>query len=271
MLLIAALAGCTSETAPTPVDSSAVKPAGKALSPPPTPTLRTGVEQACGVAGPAGIEIADVTVHTTTRVRLVAAVLGSGTHGVVLLHQNDDGLCGWLPYAGYLAGQGFQVAVFDRRCSFQSGCISGEAAYDFVGDVRAVVDTLRGRGAQHIGLVGASFGGAVAIGACAEVPVAACAALSPALFDHKLGDGVTAKNAISRIRQPLLVAVAPDDADSPEDDVRALLERVQPDVATFVTLPVGGGHGWDAVADPSTGQPTAFSVRLLTFLRTELT
>jgi dienelactone hydrolase len=130
--------------------------------------------------------------------------------------------------------------------------------------VATAVATLRRSGARKVAVVGASAGGAVAIGSCVVVDIRGCVALSPALFDLKLGDRLTAKIAIARARAPLLVADAPDDSDSPITEVQTLLRRARPGV---VRLPAGAGHGWDTVNDPNDPhRRSAFSARLTTFL-----
>jgi dienelactone hydrolase len=174
-----------------------------------------------------------------------------------MLHQTDNGICGWFRYAGYLTSRGFHVLLFDRRCTGLSSCPSGDAAFRHVDDVQTSVDELRRRGATTIMVVGASLGGAVAIGACAAVKVSGCVALSPAVLDLKLGHGLTAGRAIGKVGVPLLVAVAPDDPDSPLADVRTLVARAQPTIVDFVRLPPGSGHGWDTVDDPA--DPTRHS------------
>lgn len=212
--------------------------------------------------------VEDLRIEATDGVTLNAAAVGSGEQGVVLLHQTNDGLCGWLPYAYRLAGQGFHVLAFDFRCTFLSDCVEGEQAYAVIDDVDAAVTELRKRGAREVALVGASYGGAVAIGACTEVEVSRCVALSAALFDNKLGGGVTANEAIGTLRRPLLFAVAPDDPDSPIEADRELVSRARKGAVTFVELPAGAGHGWDTVVapgDPST--PSAFATQLEEFLR----
>ena len=260
--LVAATGCAPSDPPPGP---SVTSPTGTAARP---PALRTAAERDCGTAVPADVEIVDTTIKTSDGVRLRAAILGAGSRGVVMLHQTNDGLCGWLPYASQLAGRGFRVAVFDRRCTFGSSCVAEPAAYDFIGDVEAVMTAVRGRGVGTTALVGASFGGAIAIGACAALVVKACIAVSPAQFDNYLGGGITANNAIGRVRTPLLVAVAPDDASSPVDSVNTLTRRARPGVVTSVALPTGGAHGWDTLVDPLDPDqpPTPFSTRLVAFL-----
>jgi dienelactone hydrolase len=188
-----------------------------------------------------------------------------------MLHQTNNGICGWFSYAGYLAQQGFHVLLFDRRCTFNSSCATGTKANRHAADVQTAVTELRRRGAHKVVVVGASLGGAVTIGACAVVKTDGCVALSPALFDVILGDNLTANNAIRRVGVPLLVADAPDDSDSPLADVQGLIHRARPGVVRLIRLPAGAGHGWDTVNDPA--DPTrrsAFSDQLLDFLRQRL-
>ncbi len=97
----------------------------------------------------------------------------------------------------------------------------------------------------------------------------ACAALSPALFDNKLGGGVTAAKAIRHLKTPLLIATSPSDPYSPLAADRELAASAPARVVKFVTLPDAAGHGWDTIADQSQpGQWTPFSDRLIRFLST---
>lgn len=257
------LAGCAANDTPRaagPVPSSGAESA--------VPAPSSSAERSCGVTEPAGVSVEDLQITTADGIVLRAAAVGAGPRGVVLSHQTNNGLCGWLPYATQLAARGFSVLAFDHRCTFESSCVEGEQQYNLIGDVETAVVTLQQRGAREVALVGASLGGAVAIGACAQVEVTRCAALSPAVFDRKLGGGVTANTAIGQVRRPLLVAVAPDDPDSSLDEGRALVRRARKGVVTFVPLPAGSGHGWETVRTPTDpSSPSAFAGRLEAFLR----
>jgi dienelactone hydrolase len=266
VLLVLLVAACGSGTGTQPPASPAL-PSAVSPSPTPSPTPRTQAEEDCSQTVPANVKISDLALEAADGVTLQAAVVGSGQRGVILLHQTDNGLCGWLPYAGYLATQGFHVGLFDFRCTFNSGCAEGEKAYNVTADVVAIAAALRQRGARSLAVVGASYGGAVAIGTCAAVQADACVALSPALYENKLGGGMTANKAIDQLRVPLLFAAAPDDSGSPADENQALLRRARPGIVTVIELPAGAGHGWDIVTDPNTpGQPTSFSGRVIDFI-----
>jgi dienelactone hydrolase len=264
--LVLLTAGACSAGPAQPVATPAAPSAASSSAAPPAPS--SSAEQTCGVTAPAGLPVEDLSIPAADGVTLTAAAVGTGSRGVVLMHQTNDGLCGWLPYAFRLAGEDFAVLAFDRRCTFASSCVEGEAQYNALADVRAAVDTLRERGVADVALVGASLGGAVAIGTCQRVEVSRCAALSPAVFDLKLGSGLTATKAIGALRKPLLYAVAPDDSSSSLDEGKQLTGRAADDVVTFVELPAGAGHGWDTVreaTDPA--QPSAFAGQLEDFLR----
>lgn len=256
VLGLAGLVGCSSgsggTTAPgdpsptTAATSPTDRPTtggGRSTHKPSTgPHLATKVERRCGTAVPRGVRLTGATVKSANGVKLQTATLGSGPHGVVLIPQTDAvALCGWLPYAGHLATRGYHVALLDLRCSGASGCVEGKAATNVIADVRATAAMLRRRGADTVDLVGASYGGAIAIGACAPVRAEACVALSPALLDSGLGGGVTAARAITTLRTPLLMAVAPYDPDSSLGGDRALARNAPGGVVDFVTLPTGAG------------------------------
>lgn len=263
------MAGCSSTPAASPPDRTIGSSAPSAAGPSSTPTLVRPVERRCGTDLPDTLPVVEKDVTATGGARLATVVLGTGRHGVVLLHQTDRiALCGWLPFAAHLAATGFRVDLFDFRCAGESTCPDGDAGTDVIADVRAQDAYLRREGATDTTLVGASRGGAVAIAACAAVPARRCAALSPALFDDDFGRGSTARHAIPALHKPLLVAAAPDDPDSPLADDQSLAATAPPGTVDFVALPAGAGHGWDTLADPgSPGGWSPFAGRLVTFLR----
>ena len=241
------LSACSSGPAPASPPTAASPPVTSR-----SPSQQTAVEADCGTDVPAGVAIADVTLTSTDEVTLSGAVLGSGRRGVVMLHQTNDGVCGWLPYAGHLAQQGFHVLLFDRRCEGGSSGPDGENAFHHAADVKTAVTDLRRRGADKVAVVGASLGGAIALGACTVVNIDSCVALSPALFDIKLGAGLTPNKAITQLDVPTLVAVAPDDGSSAIHDVKAFVRRAPDDVITSSSSPPAP----DTAGTPSTTPPT---------------
>jgi hypothetical protein len=63
-----------------------------------------------------------VVVPSTDGVHLAGAEAGSGTRGLVLLHQADADLCGWGPYVADFVKAGFHVLAIDMRCNGLSDC-----------------------------------------------------------------------------------------------------------------------------------------------------
>jgi pimeloyl-ACP methyl ester carboxylesterase len=105
-----------------------------------------------------------VTLRTRDGVDLSAVPVGSGSAGVVLLHESDGTLCNWWPYARTLAGRGLRVVAVDLRGHGDSKSPQSSTAYPaYPQDVLAALDWLRVRGVRRFALVGASLGGAIAL------------------------------------------------------------------------------------------------------------
>jgi pimeloyl-ACP methyl ester carboxylesterase len=111
-------------------------------------------------------------------ITLAARVFGSGSTGVILIHERPADQTSWFPLAAQLANTGtFTVLTFDFR---GFGGSPGEKEFDrFDTDIYAAYaymhDTL---GITRIFLVGASTGGTAALMVAARVPVAGVVSLS---------------------------------------------------------------------------------------------
>ncbi len=93
-------------------------------------------------------------------------MVGSGSVGVVLANQSDNSVCEWLPFPAYLAAHGMRVLAFN----YGNGDGSAE--------VQAAARFLRGHGARHVVLIGASIGGAIVIDAGLHLHPAPAAVIS---------------------------------------------------------------------------------------------
>jgi pimeloyl-ACP methyl ester carboxylesterase len=181
------LAGCS--TADTP--AATPSPAGPAaaedcpqMAGSGTRQLRFGVGGATNLTGLAG---------------------GTGSTGIVLIHQSDGDLCQWQGGFEELIGKGYRALAFDVH-GFGSSTIS-EAGYD--DDVIAAAAALRADGAKSIVLFGASMGGTFALAAAPRIdpPVAAVISASgPAAYG-----GVGAEDPVATIKVPILFAAQADD------------------------------------------------------------
>ncbi|HET7518399.1 MAG TPA: hypothetical protein VFN05_12020 [Actinomycetes bacterium] len=69
--------------------------------------------------------------------------MGSGPAGVVLAHQYPSDLCGFWPFADYLAKRGLRAFAIDLRSFGRSACPEGEARGRVVDDLDAAVAELR--------------------------------------------------------------------------------------------------------------------------------
>jgi pimeloyl-ACP methyl ester carboxylesterase len=125
-------------------------------------------------------------------VRIAADIGGPGDGpAVVLLHGGGQTRQSWGGTAEALAASGYRVVTLDARGHGESGWASG-GVYDmegFVGDLRAVLDTLRGKPA----LVGASLGGLTAMVAIGEADRPIASALVLVDIAPKMNRGGTAK------------------------------------------------------------------------------
>jgi pimeloyl-ACP methyl ester carboxylesterase len=128
-----------------------------------------------------------------------AAVLGSGTTGVVLSNQSDQNLCGWLGFGGALAARGFRVLLYDYG-----------AAADPAGDVALAAAKLRSLGAETMLLVGASEGAKASLVAATTLqpPPAGVVSLSA----ERMLRGSDVLPAAAKLRVPVLFVTARDDS-----------------------------------------------------------
>jgi pimeloyl-ACP methyl ester carboxylesterase len=213
-----------------------------APSPPPPPSLA----KRCGDGR---VPARTLWFSASDGTRLDGAELGEGSRGVVLLHESPGDLCGWSPYAKTLARRGFHVLLVDLRAFGLShrgpygGPRGGRA------DVRGAVDELKRLGATRVVVVGASYGGVVALVSAPTLgsQIAAVASLSG---ETALGSGSWALNALAavrRIRVPLLIMGSREDRYFTEAEAGELVRAArstQVSVAEFD----GTFHGWDLLS-----------------------
>jgi esterase/lipase len=181
---------------------------------------------------------------------LDGAVVGSGPVGVVLLHEYPGPMCGWWPYATYLAHHGVQALLFDFRCLGLSTCPRGGEG-DPTGDVAAAISVLRRHGAQSIAIVGASLGGVVAVTAGAKLHPSAIVDLSGERDLDGLLPGVNLSSfaAAPGVHAPALFAVARQDRYVSVADMRAIYRRAGSTTKRVIVMPAAAGHGWDMLLD----------------------
>jgi alpha-beta hydrolase superfamily lysophospholipase len=230
---------------------------------------RERVEPPAKRCGPPARPAQLVTLRTADGVRLDGATVGAGARGVVLVHEAGGSvLCGWWPYAAHLAEDGFHVLLFDLRCYGLSEC-PGKGERNVAEDVAAAVDELRARGATSIELVGASYGGSVALVAAARLEeLSALADLSGDVLRASIGGRggpTTAWRAAPDVDIPTLLAVAKEDAYIGLSEERALYRRLGSPQKRMIVLPAGAGHGW-TMLEGASGRWSRFERTLTAFL-----
>ncbi len=221
---------------------------GAAKSPPaPTaPATAAALQQPAARCGAPDRPAKLVRLKTSDGLTLDGVSVGTGDLGVVLVHEYPADLCGWWPYANYLADRGMRALAFDSRCLGKSECgKTGKAGA--IADVRAAMAELRAEGAARVAIVGASYGGAIAVVAGAQLQPAAVVDLSGEQTLQGLVPGyadVDALAAAAQLRAPALFAVAHGDRYTPIPDMRRVYGAAASREKRLYVLPSSAGHGW---------------------------
>jgi pimeloyl-ACP methyl ester carboxylesterase len=195
--------------------------------------------------------------------KLDAAEAGSGSRGVLMLHESPSDLCGWEPYGAELVRQGFRVMLVDLRTFGLSQRGPGGGRRGAVADVRGGVEELKHRGAKQVALVGASYGGVTAL---ASAPVLGPEISGVASLSGELelkNAGLNALAAMPNIQVPVLVMGSREDPYLDETDARELLQAATASRAQLVEFD-GSDHGWNLLDPPH--KQRAYAV-LVGFLR----
>lgn len=148
-----------------------------------------------------------VRVTTADRVSLSAQSEGSGDHGVLVVHDNDQDHTSVAELTKAFGDAQMMVLSLDLRGHGKSSGNADPAAS--VKDVAAGVAYLRKRGAKQVSIVGVAMGGNLAFNAAAQdAEVTNVVMISPAL-NH---DGVKASTGLEGYgERPILMVVGSDD------------------------------------------------------------
>jgi pimeloyl-ACP methyl ester carboxylesterase len=234
IVLSVVLAGCTGD-ASRPFPSVTATTAAPAAAPPPPPAELCG-----GPTTPAQ----SFWLSVPGGAQLYAAVVGTGfTTTAVFVHEaGPRGLCGFWPYADWLAKtNGVRSLLFSQCGAGASQCPPGNAADQWLATTTAALAWARAHGAGQITLVGASAGGVVALQVAASIspPVAGVVNLSGA----RRWQGLDSLAAARRLQVPALFAVAPGDRVVSVGTMRRLYQVAPVRAKRLVVLAEGAGHG----------------------------
>jgi dienelactone hydrolase len=230
------------------------------------------LEQPASRCGTATTKATLVRFQAADGTSLNGVLVGSGPAGVVLAHQYPSDLCGFWPFADYLAKRGLRAFAIDLRCFGRSACPEGEARGRVVDDLDAAVAELRRRGVTRVGLVGASMGGAAVLiaGTRVQPPVAAVVSLSGEPDPTSLVGGIplNAGTAVKQLTVPTMFVVATHDNYVSVAETRAMYRAVKTGDKRLEVLSgdFDGGHGWQLLNDPASGQFGPVAAKVAAFL-----
>jgi pimeloyl-ACP methyl ester carboxylesterase len=183
-------------------------------------------------------------------VLLDGAAAGDGKTGVVLAHESPADLCGWAPYAGVLTRAGFRVLLFDHRGFGLSQAPDDPSKQSrFSRDLDGAVAELKREGADHVFLMGASFGGVTSMVAGSRLGSRIAGVISVS-GEARLGNRreLDALSAVRTLHVPFLILGSREDGFLPAANARALVERAASSHKRLVLFP-GSDHGWDLFSD----------------------
>jgi pimeloyl-ACP methyl ester carboxylesterase len=161
--------------------------------------------------GPWSALAGPVSLTTEDGTAIHAVESGSGSRGVLLLHDKDRTSADWRLFAEKLADKGFRVLALDLRGHGESASIT-QADPDWEAmphDVRAGIAHLRARGAREIAIVGAGLGANLAVQvASQDAQVASLVLLSPGL---NIKGFKPSKAVVAYGERPLLLVAGAED------------------------------------------------------------
>jgi pimeloyl-ACP methyl ester carboxylesterase len=237
---------------------------------PATTAVASAVSKRCGPPDAAGSLI---HFKSTDGTRLDGALAGSGRAGVVLVHEFPNNLCGFWPYAAYLAGKGMRVLDIDLRCFGDSTCPAG-AKGTVVDDVAGAVAELHRRGADSVALLGASAGATTVllVGAKLGTKVTSVVSLSgerdPTIALGAAGPPDAAP-LLKRLVSPTLMVVATHDRFTTVDETRAMYAAVAAHDKHLAILqgPYDTQHGWDLLTQSGAQGWSPLAAQVATFIQ----
>jgi pimeloyl-ACP methyl ester carboxylesterase len=193
--------------------------------PPPSVSSRCGVS----IAGARSLwfRAADGTV-------LDGVTAGQPRTTVVFAHGYPSSLCDWADLAAGLVRMGYGVFLFDFR---NLGLSDTAQAHAPGADLAAAVEQARRRGAEHVILVGGSYGATAVLSAAPDLDVSGVVALSPPPDLSNWIDELDAVSAVRRLHAPMLVLYAADDFRTPPDAEHALARAAASTDKRFVQFP----------------------------------
>lgn len=203
------------------------------------------VSHASGRAADLCLEPGETPVHLTATdgAKLYGVAVGSGSLGVVLVHQSSSSHCEFMSFARELADRGYRALAIDLR---GNGASRGGDPRWLDRDVAAAVAHLRAEGATSVKLVGASMGATAVLVAASKIVPSVDGVVS--LSAPSRYNGLDAVRAVRRSSVPVRFVVAKADR-SFASDAQALMRAAAAKDKAILRL-TGGAHGSSLVELP---------------------
>jgi uncharacterized protein len=173
-------------------------------------------------------------------VELNGTLYGAGATAVVLSNMGDNDPAPWDGFAPQLANRGYMVLTYKYRYPSNTSRFDSGMANHTLSDLRAAIAFVRGAGAQHLVLLGASLGGmATAKAAAIEKPAAMIVMAAPvdlAEYDYRV-----TPDELRSIAVPKLFIASEGDRTVPLAETKRMFELAG-DPKEFHWYP-GSAHG----------------------------
>ena len=208
-------------TQPTAAQSSSVKPT---------------ILNACSDAN---VQARALTFAREDGAVLEGALLGDGETAVVLLNQEENDVCGWLPF----------LRILPEEVSTLLFLYGAQGTGERTADVVAALEALRERGFEQFVLIGAEQGANLALKLGAQAPEGIRAVVSFSAEDKMLTTrGEAVAPHVERLTLPVLFVAAEDDPQGAAMSSATYFERAPTEDKMLIIMP-GSANGIDLLAE----------------------
>lgn len=186
------------------------------------------------------------------------AVVGTGPDTAVFVHESGtQGLCGFWPYADWLASaEGVRSVLFNQCTYGASQCAAIDEAEEWIAATEAAVAWARDHDARRVTIVGASAGGVVALHAATSITPRVDAVVN--LSGELSWSDLNSVAAAERLDIATLFAIAPGDPYVTIDEMQSVIKLPRPPPNSWSCCPteratagkcsptpaVPAGHRW---------------------------
>lgn len=196
---------------------------------------------------------------------LSALVLGSGSKGVVLSHEQGYYICSFLELGKRLAAKGYLVVIPEFRGHGASEAVPSGPASDkqIVMDEMTAVAEARRLGATELAYAGASCGGSASAVAASKDPSAAALVM---LSSPDICGEPTALSAMKKVTAPTMIVGSREEFDGNVMEGNERMRRASASKKMDFVVLEGGEHGTDNLRSKSKPDGAALTDRVEKFI-----